>query len=79
MNQNVDYKEISTLPNGQKRYINKKMNLLEDYYKIKTIECVPNASLLWNLMKQNMKNNIDCSGNKLNLLNINENIFFRKN
>ena len=29
-------------------------------------------------MKQNMKNNIDCSGNKLNLLNINEDTFLEK-
>ena len=75
-NTNIDY--MYYIIRGQKRYINKKMNLLEDYYKIKSIECVPNASLLWNLMKQNMKNNIDCSGNKLNLLNINEDIFLEK-
>ena len=55
-NTNIDYTYY--IIRGQKRYINKKMNLLEDYYKIKSIECVPNASLLWNLMKQNMKNNL---------------------
>ena len=55
-NTNIDY--TYCIIRVQKRYINKKMNLLEDYYKIKSIECVPNASLLWNLMKQNMKNNL---------------------
>ena len=57
---------------GQKRYINKKIDQLEGYEQIKSIECCPNASILWNLMKEQMKNYIDCCGNKLNLIDIEE-------
>jgi len=57
---------------GQKRYINKKIDQLTEYTKIKTIECCPNATILWNLMKEIMKKNIDFCGNKLNLIDITE-------
>ena len=63
---------------GQKRYINKKIDQLEGYEQIKSIECCPNASTLWNLMKERMKNYIDCCGNKLNLIDINETEFLSR-
>ena len=63
---------------GQKRYINKKVEQLEGYERIKTIECCPNATILWNLMKEKLKDNIDFCGNKLNLLNLNEIEFLTK-
>jgi hypothetical protein len=56
---------------GQKRYINKKKEELDDYTEIKNLECVPNANILWNLIKEKLKGN-DFLGNKLNLKNINE-------
>ena len=55
---------------GQKRYINKIMEQLEGYTEIKKLEQVPNASTLWNYIKEELKDNIDCCGNKLNLINI---------
>jgi hypothetical protein len=45
------------------------MEQLKGYNKIKTLECVPNATTIWNLMKEQLKNNIDFCGNKLNLIN----------
>jgi hypothetical protein len=62
---------------GQKRYINKKMEQLEGYTEIKELEQVPNASTLWNYIKEELKDNIDCCGNKLNLININQFDFLR--
>lgn len=52
-NNNTEYKYY--IIRGQKRYINKKIDQLEGYTKIKTIECVPNANILWNFMKQFIK------------------------
>jgi len=75
-NNNIDYKYY--IIRGQKRYINKKIDQLDGYQKIKTIECVPNASTLWNLMKEKLKNNIDCCGNKLNLIQLEELDFLLK-
>ena len=76
-NNNTEYKYY--IIRGQKRYINKKIEQLDGYNKIKTLECVPNASTLWNLMKEKLKNNIDFCGNKLNLINnLNENNFILK-
>jgi hypothetical protein len=66
-NNNTDYKYY--IIRGQKRYINKKIEQLEGYTKLKTIECCPNSTTLWNLMKEQLKNNIDFCGNKLNLIN----------
>ena len=63
---------------GQKRHIKVKIDLLKDYHKIKSIECVPNAITLFNLIKQNMKDNIYCKNNILNLININEDDFLEK-
>jgi len=63
---------------GQKRYINKKKEKLDGYIEIKSIECCPNASTLWNLMKEKLINKIDCCGNKLNLIDIEESEFLLK-
>ena len=60
---------------SQKRSINKRIKVLQKYHKIKSIKCVPNAINLFNLIKQNMKDNIYCKSNKINLININENDF----
>ena len=49
-NNNADYKYY--VIRDQKRYINKKKDELNGYDKIKRIECCPNASILWNLMKE---------------------------
>jgi len=50
-NNNADYKYY--VIRGQKRYINKKKDDMGDGYdEIKRIECCPNASILWNLMKE---------------------------
>ena len=54
------------------------MDQLDGYTKIKTIECVPNANILWNFMKEELKNSIDFYGNKLNLINLEENDFLLK-
>jgi chromosome segregation ATPase len=62
---------------GQKRYINKKMEQLEGYTQIKRLEQVPNASILWNYIKEELKDNIDYCGNKLNLINFNQLDFLR--
>ena len=72
-NINAEYKYY--IIRGQKRYINKKKELLIGYIEIKVIECAPNATMLWNLMKEKMKNKIDYCGNKLNLKNITEEYF----
>ena len=63
---------------GQKRYVSKKIQQLEGFIKIKTIECVPNSTILWNLMKEQLKNFIDFCGNRLNLINLDESEFITK-
>ena len=60
---------------SQKRSINERVKTLKEYHKIKSIKCVPNAINLFNLIKQNMNDNIYYKSNKINLLNINENNF----
>ena len=60
---------------GQQRYINKKKEDLECYTEIKSYKCVPNSTILFNLIKERLKNKIICCGNRLNLNNINENEF----
>ena len=75
-NNTLEYKYY--IIRGQKRYINKKKELLYGYTQIKSIECCPNASTLWNLMKEKLKTKIDCCGNKLNLINIEESDFLLK-
>ena len=74
-NPNTTYKYY--IIRGQKRYITKKKEELAGYTEIKTLECVPNASTLWNLVKENLRN-INFMGNKINLVNITEDEFIRK-
>jgi len=75
-NNNTEYKYY--IIRGQKRYINKKKEQLDGYNEIKIIECCPNANILWNLLKEELKDNIDFCGNKLNLLDMNQDIFLLK-
>jgi len=72
----TDYKYY--IIKGQKRYINKKKEQLEGYIQIKCIECCPNASIFWNLIKEKLKNKLDWCGNKLNLIDIEESYFLLK-
>ena len=74
-NPNTTYKYY--IIRGQKRYITKKKEELAGYTEIKTLECVPNASTLWNLVKENLRN-INFMGNKINLVDITEDEFIRK-
>jgi hypothetical protein len=71
-NPNAKYKYY--IIRGQKRYINKKKEELDGFTEIKSLECVPNANILWNLLKEKLKGN-DFMGNRLNLTNINEKLF----
>ena len=57
---------------GQQRYINKKKEDLEGYTELKSYKCVPNSTILFNLIKERLKNKIICCGNRLNLNNITE-------
>ena len=63
---------------GQLRYINKKKEHLKGYTEIKMIECCPNANILWNLIKEKLSDNIDCCGNKLNIVDISQHDFLLK-
>jgi hypothetical protein len=63
---------------GQDRYIKLKQEKLIGFIEIDKITCVPNATILWNLIKEQLKNLIEYCGNKLNLININENDFLYK-
>ena len=47
----------------------------ENYVIIESIHNVPNASTLWCLIKEELKDKIDSCGNRLNLLNIDESQF----
>ena len=60
---------------GQQRYITKKKEELEGYIELKSYKCVPNSTILFNLIKERLKNKIICCGNRLNLNNINEDEF----
>ena len=57
---------------GQQRYINKKKEDLEGFIELKLYKCVPNSTILFNLIKERLNNKIIYSGNKLNLNNITE-------
>jgi len=74
-NPSVHYKYYAI--RGQKRYLNKKKEELEGYTEIKTIECCPNANILWNLLKEKLKDKLDYMGNKINLIDITENEFLK--
>jgi septal ring factor EnvC (AmiA/AmiB activator) len=73
-NPNTKYKYY--IIRGQKRYINKKKEELVDFTEIKSLECVPNANILWNLLKEKLKGN-DFMGIRLNLSNMNEQSFLQ--
>ena len=75
-NVNAEYKYY--IIRGQHLYITSKKEQLNGFVEIKKIECVPNATILWNLIKEQLKNSIDYCGNKLNLININESEFLEK-
>ena len=72
-NTNTDYKYY--IIRGQKDYSNRKKKRLTEYTEIKTIEFCPNASIFWNFLKEKLINNLDCSGNRLNIIGINEDAF----
>jgi hypothetical protein len=63
---------------GQRRHIDKKRNQFADHKQIKVIECCPNATVLWNLVKEKLSDNLDYCGNKLNLVDINQTDFLQK-
>ena len=63
---------------GQQRYINKKKEDLEGFIELKSYKCVPNSTILFNLIKEKLSNKLICSGNKLNLNNITESYFLNK-
>jgi len=52
-NDSAEYKYY--IIRGQKRYIDRKKAELDSYTEIKRLECVPNASMLWNYMKEEFK------------------------
>ena len=72
-NTNTDYKYY--IIRGQKEHANRQKNKLNEYTEIKTIECCPNANILWRLLKEQLINNIEYYRNKLNIIDINEDTF----
>lgn len=74
-NDNMSYKYY--IIRGQ-LYIKSKQEKLNDFIEIKRLTGVPNASILWNKMKEQMKTQLDYNGNKLNIINISENEFLNK-
>ena len=75
-NKNTEFKYY--VIRGQQRYINKKKEDLEGYIELKSYKCVPNSTILFNLIKERLRNKIICCGNKLNLNNITENDFLNE-
>ena len=73
---NTDYKYY--IIRGQKGYANGQKNKLDEYTEIKTIECCPNANILWRLLKEQLINNFEYHGNKLNIIDMNEDTFLEK-
>ena len=55
-----------------------KSNGYEIIEPIETLNNIPNASNLWCLIKEKLKNNIDYSKNNLNLINMNQETFMIK-
>ena len=49
-----------------------------EYTEIKTIECCPNANILWRLLKEQLINNLKYYRNKLNIVDMNEDMFLEK-
>ena len=75
-NTNTDYKYY--IIRGQKGYANGQKNKLDEYTEIKTIECCPNANILWRLLKEQLINNIEYNRNRLNIIDMNEDTFLEK-
>jgi hypothetical protein len=78
-NESYKYKVIR----GKKEYVNPRIDKLKiNGYTIiepiDTLDNVPNASNLWCLIKEKLKNNIDYCGNNLNLINIDPETFMIK-
>ena len=75
-NTNIEYKYY--IIRGQKEHANRQKNKLNEYTEIKTIECCPNANILWRLLKEQLINNFEYHGNKLNIIDMNEDTFLEK-
>jgi DNA repair exonuclease SbcCD ATPase subunit len=78
-NESYKYKVIR----GKKEYVNPRIDKLKinGYIiidPVETLDNVPNASNLWCLIKEKLKNNIDYCGNNLNLINIDPETFMIK-
>jgi len=73
-NVNEEYKYI--VIRAKNEYIKNRIDKLKvnNYTQIDELSLinVPNASILWCLIKEELKDNIDYCGNRLNLININE-------
>ena len=64
---------------GQKRYVDRKIESMNSSYQvIKSYECIPNASNLFNRIKEQMKDKLDICGNKLNITSISHENFIDK-
>jgi len=76
-NSNEDYKY--KVIRAKNEYIKTRIDNLkiENYILVEglSLNNVPNASTLWCLIKEELKDNIDTCGNRLNLININETQF----
>ena len=72
-NETYKYKVIR----AKKEYVNTRIDKLknENYVIVESINNVPNASTLWCLIKEELKDKIDSCGNRLNLTNIDETQF----
>ena len=78
-NESYNYKVIR----GKEEYTNYRIDKLKSngytiIEPIETLNNVPNASNLWCLIKEKLKNNIDYSKNNLNLINMNQETFMTK-
>ena len=72
-NTNTEYKYY--IIRGQKGYANGQKNKLDGYTEIKTIECCPNANILWRLLKEQLIYYIEYNRNRLNIIDMNEDTF----
>ena len=64
---------------GQKRYVDRKIESMNSSYQvIKSYECIPNASNLFNRIKEQIKDKLDICGNKLNITSISHENFIDK-
>ena len=76
-NSNEDYKY--KVIRAKNEYIKIRIDklIIENYILVDglSLNNVPNASTLWCLIKEELKDNIDTCGNRLNLINMNESLF----